>query len=461
MAKSSSVSLQFLGAAGTVTGSKHLLRTPSINVMIDCGLFQGLKPLRLKNWDPFPVDAGTIDAVILTHAHLDHCGYLPLLGRSGFRGKIYCTGPTRDLAEIILRDSARIQEEDAANANRGGYTRHKPALPLYTERDVENILPAFSIVEAQEKIWLNEHVTFRMFPNGHILGSVFVEMNCYSKTIVFSGDVGRPVSTLLPEPIRPTAADFLVMESTYGDRLHTTENIADQLNEVILDTVRNKGTLLIPSFAVGRAQELMHLINQLKKENRIPNLPVFVDSPMASNATEVMERHRSWHHLNDEQCHALFNDVTAVRNFEETMRVADLPAPKIVIAASGMLTGGRVLYYLEKYLVGKRNAILFTGYQSEGTRGRAILRGAHEVKIHGAYVPVRMRVHALSAMSGHADQKEMIDWLSGLRLPSHGKVFLVHGENAAREAFRLKLESVFSWNVALPQHGDEITLFQV
>jgi metallo-beta-lactamase family protein len=454
------VSLQFLGAAGTVTGSKYLLKTPSMNLMVDCGLFQGLKALRLRNWDPLGIDVGSIDALILTHAHLDHCGYLPLLGKQGFKGNIYCTAPTRDLTEIILRDSAKIQEEDAANANRFGYTKHTPALALYTERDVENILPLLTITEAERTIQLTPDISFRFLKNGHILGSAFVEITCYQKKIIFSGDLGRPFSTLLHEPTKPSQADFIIMESTYGDRLHPDVSTDDQLCDVIIDTIHQKGNLLIPSFAVGRAQELMHLVNQLKKNNRIPNLPVFMDSPMGADATSILKKYPAWHKLTNDESDALFSNVTIVRKFEDTLKVVDQPGPKIVIAASGMLTGGRALYYLEKYMQSRKNSILFTGFQSEGTRGRAMLSGAHELRIHGTYVPVRMKVQSLTAMSGHADQKEMIDWLSNMSMPPK-KIFLVHGENGAREAMRVKLESMLSWNVTLPGLGEEFELFQV
>ena len=426
--------------------------------MIDCGLFQGLKALRLRNWESLDIDVANIDAVILTHAHLDHCGYLPLLGKQGFKGKIYCTAPTRDLTEVILRDSAKIQEEDAINANKYGYTKHHPAVPLYTEKDVEDILPSFTITEPDRSVQLNKDISFLFHANGHILGSVFIEITCYQKKILFSGDLGRPVSTLLHEPVKPSQADFVIMESTYGDRLHADVSLDDQLSDVVVDIAHQKGNLLIPSFAVGRAQELMHLINQLKKNNRIPNLPVFMDSPMGADATAILKKYPSWHKLNEAECKALFDNVTIVRKFEDTLKVAELPGPKIIIAASGMLTGGRVLYYLEKYLQGKRNSILFTGYQSEGTRGRAIIGGAHEIKIHGTYVPVRMKVCSLSAMSGHADQKEMIDWLTNIATPPQ-KIFLVHGENGAREAMRVKLESTLKWHVELPDHSQEFELF--
>ncbi|HWA33242.1 MAG TPA: MBL fold metallo-hydrolase [Cyclobacteriaceae bacterium] len=455
------VSIQFLGAAGTVTGSKHLLKTPDGDFLIDCGLFQGLKELRLRNWEPLPVDVSKISCVLLTHAHLDHCGYLPLLFKQGFKGKVYCTAPTRDLTEIILRDSAKIQEEDSDLANREGFSRHHPAEPLYTERDVERILSEFMLVRQHEAFDLTKNISATYHGNGHILGSAFIELKCFGKTIVFSGDLGRPESALLPppSPITPQA-DYIIMESTYGDRLHPATPANDELATIVNDTIQRKGNLLIPSFAVGRAQELMHLINELKKANRIPNIPVFMDSPMGANATDIFRSHPDWHKLSLQQCNSIFEDVTIISKFQDTLKTIEDKRNKIVIAASGMLTGGRVLTYLEHYLEKEKNTILFVGYQSEGTRGRAIVRGSHEVKIHGRYFQILLQVHSIASMSGHADQKEMIDWLRPVKSPPQ-TIFLVHGENAPREAFRLKIESELKWNVQLPAALEEATLFFV
>jgi metallo-beta-lactamase family protein len=450
-------SLQFLGAAGAVTGSKHLLKTPQGNYLIDCGLFQGLKTLRLKNWDPLPIDVLKVNAVLLTHAHLDHCGYLPLLYKAGFRGKIHCSAPTRDLSEIILRDSAKIQEEDAAIANKKGFSKHHPAVALYTEELVERTLPLFEVVEPGKPMFIDPDLRVTFIPNGHILGSCYLYVESFGVRILFSGDVGRPVSPLLHEPSAPISADYVVMESTYGDRLHPATSSLDQLADVILDTIRQKGNILIPSFAVGRAQELMHLVNELKKQNRIPDVPLYLDSPMGASATEIFRRYPQWHKLTSDQCNSIFERVRIISKFEDTIDVIDTAGSKIIIAASGMLTGGRVLYYLEKYLENRRNTILLTGYQSDGTRGRALQEGVHELKMHGSYHPVRAQIRSLSAMSGHADQAEMINWLSQITEPPK-QIFLVHGENQAREAFRIKLEAVLGWPVTLPSELDEIPL---
>jgi metallo-beta-lactamase family protein len=454
------VSIQFLGSAGTVTGSKHLVKTPEGEFMVDCGLFQGLKALRLRNWEPLPVDFGRMHSILLTHAHLDHCGYLPLIVKQGFRGSIYCTAPTRDLAEIILRDSARIQEEDAAYTNKKGFGKHQPAVPLYTEDDVEKALPLFVVIEEGKRIALSPNVQATFEKNGHILGSAFIDVLCYGKRILFSGDLGRPSSILLAAPTDPPPADYVIMESTYGDRCHPSSNLLDELAEVVVDTIQRKGNLLIPSFAVGRAQELMHLLTVLKKANRIPGVPVYLDSPMGASATAVLKAHASWHKLSPTECDAMFENVTIISDFSDTLKVAETSGSKIIIAASGMLTGGRVLFYLEKYIENSRNTILLTGFQSEGTRGRSLVEGAHELKMHGAYYKVRAKVHSLSSISGHADQSEMLAWLGKVG-GQPAMTFLVHGENAPRDAFRVKLETTLNWNVATPGWLDEIELFKI
>jgi metallo-beta-lactamase family protein len=454
------LALQFLGAAGTVTGSRHLLKTHEGHFLIDCGLFQGLKLLRERNWEPLPIDVGKLKAVLLTHAHLDHCGFLPLLYRQGYRGPIYCSQPTRELTEIILRDSGKIQEEDAHMANKRGYSKHKPAVPLYTVRDVENVLPLMTPVNSDTAILPGTGLSVVFRKASHILGATFLEIKCNGTPIIFSGDLGRPGSPLLHPPENPSEAHYLIMESTYGDRLHPATDPADQLATIIVDTIQRKGNVLIPSFAVGRAQELMHIINELKSANRIPDVPVFMDSPMGVNATEIFRRYPDWHRLSVDQSDALFEKVRMVQRFDETREVIELSGSKIIIAASGMLTGGRALFYLENYVESSNNTILFAGYQSEGTRGRTLLSGAHEVRMHGSYYTVRADVKALSSVSGHADQAEMIKWLQQLKSPPR-EVFLVHGENSAREAFRLKLESVFGWNIRLPQHEEEVQLTPV
>jgi metallo-beta-lactamase family protein len=452
------ISIRFLGAAGTVTGSKHLLKTPDMQILVDCGLFQGLKELRLKNWEKLDVDVPSISYVIITHAHLDHVGYLPVLIKQGFRGRIFMTLPTRDLAELILRDSAKIQEEDANFANENGFSKHHPALPLYTIEDVEKTLHFFEAKHDEEWIDLAAEIKLRFRKNSHILGSVFAEFECYGKRIVFSGDVGNARSVLLHPPLIPEKADFLVMESTYGDRLHDPEPPSVQLARVINETIWKKGTILIPSFAVGRAQEIMLIINEMKETNEIPkNIPVFFDSPMGIDATNILLHFPKWHKLNAEQCNTINKDIHYVRNIRETSQVSRDHSPKIVIAASGMMAGGRILHYLEDHLGRKDDVVLLAGFQAEGTRGRSLQNGAHELKLHGKYFPVKCKVAQISSLSAHADQAELISWVKGFgTMP--GKILLVHGEPSSQNALRVKINDELNISVEIPKQNDEIVL---
>jgi metallo-beta-lactamase family protein len=450
--------LQSLGAAETVTGSKHLLRTPELNILVDCGLFQGIKSLRMKNREELPVHPGDIDMLLLTHAHLDHCGYIPLFVKKGFKGKIYMTPPTRDLAEIILYDSAKIQEEDAERANREGYSKHKPALPLYKTEDVDFAIQHFEVVEHSSVIQLSPHVNFQFRKNGHILGSACIQLTCYDKTIVFSGDIGRYQSNFLLPPSNINKADYVIMESTYGDRLHKGDP-AEQLATIINEAADHHGTILIPSFAVGRAQEIMHILNKLKKENKIPHwLPVFLDSPMAADATDILCRYPKWHKLKLEECMSVCKDVVINRDWNNTQNIIAKHGSKIVISASGMLTGGRVLEYMKHIVPHENNTVVLIGYQAEGTRGRALQNKAHEVKIHGKYYPVKARVVEISGLSAHADQSELIEWLKSFQqLPL--KIFLVHGEPSAQEALRVKIQDEITIPVHILQQNQAITLF--
>lgn len=457
---SNKVSLQCLGAAKTVTGSKHLLKTPELNILVDCGLFQGIKSLRLKNWEPLPVDVRDIQILLVTHAHLDHTGYIPLLIKTGFRGRIFMTPPTRDLAEIILRDSAKIQEEDAEKANRYGYTKHKPALPLYTEQDVEDALHYFNTIDDEVWIPLSGNIKFRYHKNGHVLGSAFIEIECYGHKILFSGDIGRKNTALLAPPCIIRDADYLIMESTYGDRLHTPDSPGEQLAEVINETLRKKGNLLIPSFAVGRAQEVMLMINELKEQIKIPDVPVYLDSPMGADATDILCRHTKWHKLTAHQCREIFNNITINREFRETVATINKKGSKIIIAASGMLTGGRILEYLKHDIGNKKTTIQLVGYQAEGTRGRALKEGAHEIKIHGKYYTVNAEVKEISSLSAHADQQEMIDWLNNFEEKPKG-LFLIHGEPNAQEAFRVKIKDEVQVEAIIPNPFQEIELFNL
>ncbi|MBN8836172.1 MAG: MBL fold metallo-hydrolase [Sphingobacteriia bacterium] len=461
MKTDSQIILQSLGAAQTVTGSKHLLKTPDLNVLIDCGLFQGIKEIRMKNREELPVLPSAVDVLLLTHAHLDHCGYIPLFIKNGFKGKIYMTPPTKELAELILLDSAKIQKEDAERANEMGYSKHKPARPLYTTEDAELAFNRFVTIEHSDVKKLSPNISFQFRKNGHILGSASVELTCYDKKIIFSGDIGRYTSDFLLPPSHIDGFDFVVMESTYGDRLHGDRKPADELAEIINHTINHFGNVLIPSFAVGRAQEIMHIINGLKKDAKIPaHTPVYLDSPMAADATDILCRYPKWHKLTHDQCMSVCKDVVINRDYHNTKNIIADRRSKIIIAASGMLTGGRVLEYMKHYVTEKRNTVLLIGYQAEGTRGRALKEGSHEIKIHGRYFPIKAEIKEVSGLSAHADQSELLQWLKHFKhLPE--KIFLVHGEPSAQEALRVKIHDELNIPVEIQKQNQETVLFNI
>jgi metallo-beta-lactamase family protein len=453
------VYIESLGAAGTVTGSKHLLRTPDLDVLVDCGLFQGAKALREKNWEPLPVKASAIGAMVITHAHLDHCGYIPLLVKQGYHGKIYMSPPTRDLTELILRDSAKIQEEDAQKANRHGYSKHSPALPLYTVADVEACLRYFVPVEANQVQRLSQNIEFQFSVAGHIPGACSILFNCFGKQIVFSGDIGRYHSELLPKPVHAPSADFVVMESTYGDRLHEKEGPSAKLAFIINETIAKNGNILIPCFAVGRAQEIIHILYKLKKERRIPSgIPIFLDSPMAASANKALLNYPEWISIGEKEVSQMFRGVTINEDYHGTERILRQKGSKVILAASGMLTGGRVLEYLKHYISDSRNTILLVGYQAEGTRGRALLNHTHEIKIHGGYYPANANVEEIGGLSAHADQAGLITWLKEFSTPP-GQVFLVHGEPCAQEALRIKIKDELHLKATLLKQDQKVFLF--
>lgn len=452
------IKITFLGGAGTVTGSKYFIQTPELNFLVDCGLFQGLKNLRLKNREPFPVAIDAINAVLITHAHLDHTGYLPVLVKEGYKNKIYLTHPTADLSKIILMDSAHLQKEDADYANSQGFSKHNPALPLYNEEDVINTISLFERCETNQFIKLSANIKFKYVKNGHILGSCFIELHCYGKVFVFSGDVGNYNSyTMFVPEAPPEKIDYLFVESTYGNRVHEPDDDGIQFSKTINDTLHRHGNVLIPSFAVGRAQELIYIINKLKKENKIPDAPVYFDTPMGVNATDLYCRYPEWHKVNTRACEIFFGSIKKVQSVKDTYDVIANKQPKIVIAASGMLTGGRVLHYLRSYITRPENTVVLAGYQAEGTRGRDLQEGAPDIKIFGEYFNIKAQVAQLSSLSAHADQKQLLDWLSAIQ-SQPGSVFVIHGEPASAHAFKLKLESRFKWKTIVPQMGDVIDL---
>jgi metallo-beta-lactamase family protein len=452
-----SISIQPLGAAGTVTGSKHLLKTSKTNVLIDCGLYQGLKKLREKNREPFPLNVKSIDAVVITHAHLDHCGYLPVLVKNGYKGRILMTSPTKELVELILLDSAKIQEEEAKLANLEGFSKHTPALPLYTESDVNKVLELIETHQDRERIRISEDVTFEFVKNGHILGSCSLEFHIEGRKIIFSGDLGRSNDDLLHAPEILEGGEFLVLESTYGDRIHPKEDVLSLLEKVIFDTWERGGSTIIPSFAVGRVQEMLYLINELKDQKRIPPIPVYLDSPMGTSATEIFQRYSGWHKISNKKIYNLDRHVTFVKDAHETQRVINDEKRKIVIAASGMITGGRVLNYISQLGWDPLNTILLVGYQGEGTRGRSLKEGAKELKIRGKYVQIGAEIQSIESLSAHADQQQMIDWVKSMNeIPQ--KIILVHGEPTAQNVFRVKLQDEFGAEVIVPELMDEINL---
>ena len=445
--------INFLGASGVVTGSKFLIETSEKNILIDCGMFQGLKELRELNWVNLPVDVPSIDVVLLTHGHLDHVGYLPRLVKQGFNGKIIGTAPTLAIAEIILKDSAKIHEEEAEKANKEKYSKHQPALPFYTIKDAEKTIELFEAQSQDKWITLSEHISYRFQYNGHIIGATFIELNINSKRFVFSGDIGRNNDYLLNDPKKPEWADFLFIESTYGNKLHPKEDAEDILTDIILDTLEKRGNLIIPSFAVERLQTLMYILWQLYKKNKIPNIPIFIDSPMGNNVLSVFKRFPKWHKLSNEDYNAMCNHVNIVESYRETWETIDDKRPKIVIAGSGMVTGGRVLTYLKQLIDESSTTVLLVGYQAEGTRGRQLLDGAHEIRFFGKYYPVKATIKNIDSLSAHADQNDLINWMSAIKnIPE--KVYLVHGEPTALDAFRVKIKDTYNWNVTIPKLSD-------
>lgn len=449
--------LTFLGATGTVTGSKYLLTSGTQKILVDCGLFQGYKQLRLRNWAGLPVDPRKLDAVVLTHAHIDHSGYLPLLIKSGFSGRVYSTHATRDLCEILLPDSGHLQEEEAAFANRHGFSKHSPAQPLYTAEDGKRALRAFNPVAFGRDVQLDKHLTLRFSPSGHILGSAFALIKDASTSILFSGDIGRPNELIMPAPAEITGADYLVLESTYGDRRHEATDPREIMAPIIRRTARRKGVVIIPAFAVGRAQTLLYYIHLLKAERAIPDIPVYLNSPMATDVTRLYHKYRGEHRLTPAQCEGMCSAARIVNSVEESIQLNEKPGPMIIISASGMATGGRVVHHLKKFAPDPRNTILFAGFQAGGTRGAAIMSGAESVKIHGEYVPIRAEVAAIDNLSAHADYQEILDWLSHFKKPPR-ETYITHGEPSAADALRHRIEETKRWRCTVPDYRQTVKL---
>jgi metallo-beta-lactamase family protein len=449
--------VRFIGGVGTVTGSKTLIESNGIRILIDCGLFQGLKPLRELNWDPLPVLPSSIDFVLLTHGHLDHCGWLPRLVNQGFSGKIYCTRPTKDITKLILLDSAKIQEEEAKKANEGKYSKHEIAEPLYTVEQAEKVFPLFRVIETNETVALDAQIEAVYTNAGHILGACSIALTLENKTLVFSGDIGRDDDVLMYPPTKPKKADYVFLESTYGNRIHPKTDTKLELEMYINNTVNKGGTIIIPSFAVERAQTIMYLLWQLREEDRIPNIPYIIDTPMGINALNIFSNNQKWHKLSLEECAEMSKMFSLVSDYQETMEVIYNEQPKVVIAASGMITGGRVLSYLEHYIGIPETTLIIVGYQAEGTRGRKLLEGAKEIKIHGQYYPVKAKILEIQGLSAHGDQKDLLNWLSELE-NKPTRVFLVHGENEPMDELRIKIQEKYGFDCKVPLMGQEFEL---
>jgi metallo-beta-lactamase family protein len=441
--------INFLGAAGVVTGSKFLIETSEKNILIDCGMFQGLKALRELNWRDLPIDVKSIDVVLLSHGHLDHVGYLPRLIKQGFTGKIIGTAPTLAIAEIILKDSAKIHEEEAKKANKEKYTKHNPALPFYTIRDAEKTIQLFQVEIEDKWMTISNHISYRFQYNGHIIGATFIELDINGKRFVFSGDIGRREDVLLKNPKKPEWADFLFIESTYGNKLHPEDNIENILTTLVKETINKKGNLIIPSFAVERLQTLMYILWKLYKKNKIPNIPIFIDSPMGNNVLEVFKRFPKWHKLSTQAYNNMCNHINIVQSYKETWETIDDKRSKIIIAGSGMVTGGRVLTYLKQLIDETSTTVLLVGYQAEGTRGRQLKEGAHEIRFFGKYYPVKATIKSIESLSAHADQQDLIHWMSAIKNCPE-EVFLIHGEPTALDAFKVKIKDIYNWNATIP-----------
>lgn len=448
----------FLGATGTVTGSKYLVSSGETKVLIDCGLFQGLKQLRLRNWDSLPIDLSSLSAVILTHAHVDHSGYLPLLVKRGYKGKVYCSNATRDLCSILLPDSGRLQEEQAEYANRHGFSKHHPALPLYSEEDAQRALQHLVVADFQQEIVLSQDMRMRLYPSGHIPGASCVELRGQQHTsVLFSGDLGRPDDPIMYPPAVLEGADYLVLESTYGNRKHPAQDVQQILGDVINQTARRNGVVLIPAFAVGRTQMLLYYIHQLKAQGTIPDLPVFLNSPMAVEATQVFARHQRELRLSPEQCAEIGKTAKIVRTAEDSKRLNKRKGPMVIIAGSGMATGGRIVHHLKVFAPDPRNTILFAGFQAEGTRGAAMVNGADSIKIHGEYVPVRAQIVSIDGLSAHGDYVQILEWLKRMkRAPK--QVFITHGEPAAAAAMVQHVEDTLHWPARVPEYLETAVL---
>ncbi len=455
---SSGTQLRFLGGAGTVTGSSYLLEIDGAKTLVDCGLFQGSRKLKELNWSPFSFDPGEIDAVLLTHAHIDHVGLLPRLVQQGYAGPIFATEATCALLKLVLPDSAHLQEQDALYAEKKGYSRHKPALPFYKISDAEATLKLLKPTKFGEPVWFSE-LTVTWHPAGHILGSAIIQLQNEKSSIVFSGDLGRFNSEIMKAPTLMNEATTLLVESTYGDRIHGTESIEDRLAQELDYVIQRESVMLVPAFAVGRTQQILFIIRKLQDAGRIPNLPIYIDSPMAVDASGIYCKYGDDHNLDinllmdNNDCPLRCPETRFVRNVEESKALNDLRGPAVIISASGMCAGGRILHHLKWRLPHKENSVIFVGYQAEGTRGRRLLEGANRIRIHGDEVPVKARIAQVPALSAHADQSELLTWLSAFG-PAPKQTFITHGEANGSRGLQEQINSRLGWETRIPNRGE-------
>ncbi len=449
--------IQFLGGTGTVTGSKYLLTCNNKKILVDCGLFQGLKSLRLKNWDRLPIDPSQIDSIILTHAHIDHSGYIPRLIKEGFRGKIYSTAATMDICKLLLPDCGYLQEEEAAYLNKVGRTKHRPALPLFTLKDAEESLKSFEEVPFNEKRSMSSDLSFEFKYAGHILGAASVIVTAKGARIAFTGDIGRLEDKIFYPPADLPQIDYLVTESTYGNRLHEDKDPMVDLEKIVNETYRREGVIVIPAFAVGRAESIMFYLSSLRRQKRIPEMPMFLNSPMATDFTAIFRKYKTLHKLTEEESSEIAGMFKFVRTADESKALNLRKGPMLIISASGMVTGGRVLHHIKTFAPFAQNTILLTGFQSAGTRGEALQRGAKEIKIHGEYVAIKAQVSVLDNISAHADYREIIQWFTQSKIQPK-KVFVTHGESSAADELRRRLVEKFGWLCFVPEQGEKVSL---
>jgi metallo-beta-lactamase family protein len=449
--------LTFLGAARTVTGSKYLLELDNTRILIDCGLFQGMKDLRVRNWSPLPVAPDTIDAVILTHAHIDHTGWLPRLVAQGFRGPVYCTAGTADLCRLVLPDAAHLQEEDARFANKRGYSKHHPALPLYTGGDAAEALTRLRASPYGTTVPIANGVEAMFINAGHLLGSayVLVTRRDHAGRLLFGGDLGRYARPIVPDPSPGVDADVLLLESTYGDRAHPPEDDGATLARIVIETAERGGKVIVPAFAIGRVEELLYWLFKLEDEGRLPKLPIYVDSPMAVKGLEYYRAHRKELDPELAAMRRRLPRFTGVESASDSKALVERQGPAVVIASSGMATGGRVVHHLFAGLPDRRNTVLFVGFQAAGTRGRQLVEGAQHVKMYGQYVPVHARIEKVDGMSSHADAREILHWLRTFPRPPK-TTYLVHGEVLAQDALKVRIVKELGWRVEVPVHGQKV-----